>query len=133
MAGYYNKREYLELTPEEVLWVQTGLAGVVVLVYQDQSPDPIAGSGQVFTKSDGNLYYLDGSGVEYQITGGGGGITVEIPTGTVNSSNQNFGVSDEPKWVIADGITYFDGEGYTYAANNVAMDIPPSIFIRAII
>ena len=61
------------------------------------------------------------------------GIEVETPTGDVNSSNQTFAVSAEPKFVIADGIIYFAGQGYSYSAPDITMDIPPSIFIRAII
>lgn len=65
--------------------------------------------------------------------GGGSGVTVETPTGSVNSVNDTFAVSDEPQWVVSDGITYFDGAGYTYSAPNITMTIPPSSFIRAII
>lgn len=65
--------------------------------------------------------------------GSGSGVTVETPTGTVNSSNDTFSVSDEPQWVVSDGITYFAGAGYSYSAPNITMDIPPSSYIRAII
>jgi len=65
------------------------------------------------------------------LAGGGSGWTVETPTGTVDASNDTFAVSSEPVCVIADGMTYFDGAGYTYAAPNVVMDIAPSQFIRA--
>lgn len=64
---------------------------------------------------------------------GGAGITVETPTGTVNAVNTSFTVSAEPQWVISDGVVYFNGSGYSYAALTVIMDIPPSQFIRAVI
>lgn len=72
------------------------------------------------------------------LRGGGGGttttaITVETPTGTVDASNQTFTVTAEPKYVVADGVTYFAGAGYTYNALQITMDIPPSQSIRAII
>mgnify|MGYP001569726011 CR=1 FL=1 len=60
------------------------------------------------------------------------GITVETPTGTVNASNVSFTVTAEPKWVVADGATYFAGAGYSYAALTVTMDLAPSIYIRSI-
>jgi hypothetical protein len=64
--------------------------------------------------------------------GGTSGVTVETPAGAVDASNTVFTVSAEPKWVVADGTTYYDGAGYTYAALTVTMDVPPSASIRAI-
>lgn len=66
-------------------------------------------------------------------SGGGGGVTVETPPETVDSSTVSFTVTAEPKWVVSDGITYFDGAGYTYSSLTVTMDTPPTMFIRAII
>lgn len=66
------------------------------------------------------------------INGGGGGVNVETPTGTVDGSNADFTVSNEPTWVVSDGVTYFDGAGYSYAAGSLTMDIPPSQYIRSI-
>lgn len=60
-------------------------------------------------------------------------ITATTPIGTINSVNTSFTVTAEPKWVVSDGITYFDGAGYTYAALSITMDVPPSQYIRAII
>lgn len=64
-------------------------------------------------------------------TGGSGGYTKETPGGAVNSSNTSFTVTAEPVYVIADGITYFDGAGYTYAGLTITMDSPPSQYIRS--
>ena len=60
-------------------------------------------------------------------------VMVTTPTGTVNGSNVTFTVTAEPLWIVADGATYFDGAGYTYAALTVTMDLAPSIFIRAVL
>jgi hypothetical protein len=65
--------------------------------------------------------------------GPGGGITVETPPETPDAVTTVFTVSDEPQWVVADGTTYFDGKGYSYAALQVTMEIPPSASIRVII
>lgn len=62
----------------------------------------------------------------------GGGSTVETPTGTVNAVNTVFTVTAEPKFVVADGTTYFDGAGYAYSALSITMDVPPSASIRSI-
>lgn len=65
------------------------------------------------------------------VTASGGG-TVSTPVGDVDSSNTSFTVTAEPKWVVADGITYYDGAGYTYAALTITMDIAPSQYVRYI-
>jgi hypothetical protein len=60
-------------------------------------------------------------------------IEITTPDEIVNASNTTFSVTAKPKWVVADGIMYFDGAGYTYGASQIVMDIPPSQFIRVII
>jgi len=85
-----------------------------------------ATTGQVLTRKADGTY-------DFQTPGAGTGITVEIPVGAVNASNTVFTVSAAPKWVVADGTTYFANAGYTYAALTVTMDVAPSFSIRAII
>ena len=60
----------------------------------------------------------------------GSGITIETPPETPDAIITVFTVSAEPKFVVADGTTYFNGAGYTYAALQVTMDLPPSVSIR---
>lgn len=67
------------------------------------------------------------------ISASSSGVVVETPTGSVNGSNASFTVTAEPEWIVADGIIYFAGAGYTYSALTVTMDVAPSQFIRAII
>ncbi len=55
------------------------------------------------------------------------------PTGTVNASNAVFTVTASPRWVIADGVTYFEGHGYSYSNFQITLDLAPSIFIRVVI
>lgn len=69
--------------------------------------------------------------VEDLISQAGGGYTVETPTGDVDSSNTTFTVTAEPVYIISDGITYFDGAGYTYAALTITLDSPPTQYIRS--
>ncbi len=52
------------------------------------------------------------------------------PTGTVDGVNVTFGVVSQPTSVISDGITYFEGVGYSYAALVITLDVPPSQYIR---
>ncbi len=65
------------------------------------------------------------------ISASGGG-TVETPTGTVNGSNVTFTVTATPKWIVADGITYYDGAGYSISGTTITMVSPPVQYIRAI-
>lgn len=65
-------------------------------------------------------------------TSTGTGVTVETPTGTVDAVNVTFTVSAQPQWVVADGTTYYENAGYTYAALTITMSIAPSQYIRAI-
>lgn len=65
--------------------------------------------------------------------GGGSGVTIETPTGTVDGSNRTFTVSATPKWIIGDGIVYFENAGYTLSGLTVTMTSAPWSYIRAII
>lgn len=72
-GGYRNpKQEGNSLTTAEILWVQTGAAGVLLLPEQTSAPTATPGVGKIYTKSsDNHLYYLNDSGVEVQIDSGG--------------------------------------------------------------
>lgn len=63
-------------------------------------------------------------------SGSTGSLTPLTPTGLVNSSNTVYGVASQPKSVVADGATFFQGAGYTYSAPNITMDNPPTQYIR---
>jgi len=134
MSGGYRNPEAdgSTLTAAELLWVQTGSAGVVLLTEQGSDPVATAGKGKLYVKTDNHLYYMDEAGVITQIDVGGS-VTFVTPTGTVNGVNATFGVASSPKCVIGDGITYFLGLGYSYSAPNITMDVPPSQYIRAIL
>lgn len=121
-------------------------------------PESVDGNNQIFTVSaepawivaDGTTFF---EGAGYTWNSGTGKITLDVPpsefiryiliTGsaaTVNTppeapdgNNQIFTVSADPKYVVADGETYFEGFGFTYATGKITMDIPPSTFIRYII
>jgi len=63
--------------------------------------------------------------------GGSGGYTVETPTGTVDGSNKTFTVSTTPVYIVVDGITYFDGSGYSIVGTTVTTVVAPTGFIRS--
>lgn len=78
----------------------------------------------------GSVSHSKVNGLDTLTFSGGGSTTPETPPETVNASNTVFTVSAEPKWVVSDGVTYFDGAGYTYAALSITMDVAPSQYIR---
>lgn len=65
------------------------------------------------------------------ITATGSGVTYETPTGTVNGSNTSFTVTATPLFVIVDGVTYFENNGYTLVGLAITTSVPPTGFIRS--
>lgn len=71
----------------------------------------------------------------FTTTGGGTGSggNYQSVSGLVNAINPTFGYPSNPQAIIGDGITYFSGNGYSYGASVITMDIPPSEYIRAFV
>ena len=59
------------------------------------------------------------------------GVRVETPEGTIDGVNTIFTAYKFPKYVVGDGITYFENQGYTYSAKTLTMTIPPSNYLRS--
>lgn len=59
-----------------------------------------------------------------------GGATASTPTGTVDGANATFTAAATPLYIVSDGITYFEGSGYSLVGLVITMDIPPSQYIR---
>ena len=66
--------------------------------------------------------YVGGGGERWKIT---------TPTGTIDGSNTTFTVERSPIYVVADGIAYFEGAGYTYSGGTITMTSPPVSYIRS--
>lgn len=62
--------------------------------------------------------------------GGGGGITFETPSENVNGTNKIFTGFSIPKYIVVDGVTYFENNGYTRSGLTVTTEIAPVGFIR---
>ena len=74
------------------------------------------------------LSYSDAQGRnDVTIEATGATIASETPVGTIDASNVTFTVSNEPLWILADGVIRISGQGYTYAAGTVTYDalVPP--------
>ena len=94
-----------------------------------QNVNLVAGSGM-------NLTYMQVNGqdtIVFEATGGGGGTTPETPVEVPDGIITVFTVSEEPQYMIADGASFFDGQGYTYAALQVTFVNPPTQYVRAMI
>ena len=76
------------ITPSEIIWVEQGNLGDLRLV-ETTKPSAISGTGQVYAKSDHNLYYLTGTNTEYQLTppSGGSGLTIGTVYGGTNADS----------------------------------------------
>lgn len=72
-----------------------------------------------------------GAWTDFGAGGGGSGMFVEVPIGTVNSSNQSFTVTVVPKFIITDTGIYIENFGYTRSLFAITMDLFPNTFIRA--
>lgn len=115
--------------------------------------EPVNSSNTVYTVTAEPLYvisdgltYFPGSGYTYSALSitldspptqyikyvFGSGITVETPSGLVNSSNTTYAVTATPKYIVADGITYFENNGYTIVGLTVTMTSEPTQYIRSI-
>jgi len=62
---------------------------------------------------------------------GGGGYTVETPTGDVNGSNVTYTVTATPVYIVSDGITCFENKGYTISSLTITMTVAPTEYIRS--
>ena len=49
----------------------------------------------------------------------------------LESANMVFTAYKFPKYVVGDGITYFESQGYTYSGKTLTMTIPPSNYLRS--
>ena len=88
-----------------VMWTLIGLVATLA--------NPIGSGGSIF-------------GITSSSSGG-----FEIPVGTINGSNKVFTVSHTPKYIIVDGVTYFENYGYTLSTLTITTDIAPVGFIKS--
>lgn len=133
----YTKTEDLEKAVKEAKDVRVVAPSRGMFLYIDGVKKGIISNLNLKGGTNMAIAYSQVNGQDtltFNASGGGpGGLTVETPPEAPNAVITAFTVSAEPQWVVADGTTYFDGQGYTYAALQVTMDIPPSATIRVII
>lgn len=82
----------------------------------------VAGSGITITNTvNGNK----------QIASSSSGVSFETPTGTINGINTTFVATNTPKYIVVDGVTYFENDGYSLAGLTITTIVPPTGFIRS--
>ena len=64
--------------------------------------------------------------------GGGGGINELTATGTVNGANTVFSFTQEPNFIVSDGIWYRKNAGWTWSFPNATLTIAPTYSIFGI-
>lgn len=135
MAGGFKNRESNTsgLTAAEILWVQTGNTGVLLLKEQASAPSATAGYGKLYTKqSDSSLYFLDDSGVEHALVGGAtlNFADNETPSGTINGSNAAFTLAHSPSPAASlilemNGQILTQGVEYTLSGATITFSTAP--------
>lgn len=56
--------------------------------------------------------------------GSGAGIAFEVPSGTIDDSNQTFTVSNVPIYIVINGVQYFENNGYTRSTLTLTLSTP---------
>ncbi len=76
----------------------------------------------------------DNTAKRVDITFAAGGTNIETPVGTVDGSNTIFTVSNEPTYILVDGVAKYVTEHYTYVAGTITIidGAPPVQTIRSI-
>lgn len=59
------------------------------------------------------------------------GVRFEAPNGTIDGVNTSFTFFKTPLYVIVDGVTYFEDNGYTISGKTLTTSVPPTGFIRS--
>lgn len=135
MAGPFGNKGPLggaQLTAAELLWTQTGNAGVVLLTEQGAAPSTTANVGKLYVLSaDNHLYYKDDAGVIRDLSAAAAGFTELVATGSCNSANAIFTFTQVPSYIVSDGVwmkaTGKSGSvNWTNAGLTITMVNPPS-------
>lgn len=88
-----------------------------VLVSDD--PEYINFTGNVLVTNDGM------GGVIVDVLSGGTTLGFETPVGTIDGVNATFTVIHVPVYVVLNGLTYFQGDGYTLSGLTITMLVIP--------
>lgn len=92
----------------------------------------IHGGGDTVTAGTNITITRNNNGDKVINSTGSGGISVETPSGIIDGVNVTFTVLNIPKWIVIDGVTYFDGQGYSLVGLTMTTDVAPQGFIRSI-
>jgi hypothetical protein len=101
-----------------------GLEKLVEKVVNNQLVGHVGGGGPGLVYTDLSLSGTGIPGDPLRVIGGGG-TTIEIPTGAIDGTNVTFTVTHIPKYIVLNGATYFENDGYTRVGLTVTMLVVP--------
>lgn len=93
----------------------------IIAIFQDgvlvsDDPEYINFTGNVEVTNDGM------GGVVVNVLGSsGGGVNFETPVGTIDGANRTFTVSNTPLYIVLNGATYFENDGYTLSGLTITI------------
>lgn len=97
-----------------------------VLITDDVDSLDFAGTGVLISNS--------GRNVTATINNGGtgvSGLSFEVPSGLVNGTNTTYTVTVAPQYIVIDGVSYFEGQGFSIVGLTITTDIAPVGFIES--
>lgn len=53
------------------------------------------------------------------------GAQTETPVGVIDGSNVTFTVTNPPQYIVLNGLSYFENDGYTFSGNTITMLVIP--------
>lgn len=135
-GGFRNpKSSGSSLSAAEILWVQTGNAGVLLLKEQASAPSFTSGYGKIYVKTDNLLYYLNDSGVEVQIgtSTGGNAAYGEVPSGSGTSFTLAHTPLSGTLRLYRGGARQQSGAGNDYTITGAAITLSTSLSVGEIL
>lgn len=90
-------------------------------------------NGYGIRDNNGIIEFKNSGGTWTPIGSGSGSPTPTTPPESPTGSGTTFTFASDPKYIVSDGVTYFEGFGYTYSGGVATMTVPPSEYIRGFI
>lgn len=109
------------LTLDEIVDLRPHLDNLRRAVMRGGGDTVAAGSGVTITQNNGVK----------TISVSSSGLAFETPSGTINGVNTTFTVVHTPSYIVIDGVSYFENDGYTRIGLNLTVSVPPTGFIRS--
>jgi len=116
------------LTIEDIPGLADNLRVLASQIGEAKGGRYLSGSGVPSLTAGSNVTLTQKSDGGYTVSATSAGFAKETPVGVVDGSNTTYTVSNEPLFVLIDGLMRTDGYGYTYTAGTIEVDAltPPT-------